>query len=131
MAKVSPVILFILIYSFMNNIDITQIASEDAIVKSMVTDLAGGFREIIFPSRYLTELVGNGIAYDGSSFQGINDINHSDAILKGVEETIVKVPEIITDTEKPEYWIICNILDTEGKPHPNCSRGKLVELQKN
>lgn len=114
----------------MKNIDIAQIAQEDAIVKSMVSDLAGGFKEIIFPSRYLPELIESGIAYDGSSFQGINKINQSDAILQGVEESIVAVPELIADTEKPEYWIICNILDTNGKTHSNCARGKLIELQK-
>ena len=68
------------------------IAKQDAIVKALVTDLAGGFKEIIFPSRQLPELISSGIAYDGSSFQGINLINASDAILQGCQETLVQVP---------------------------------------
>ena len=111
-------------------VSVKDICKKDAIVKAMVTDLAGGFKEIIFPSHVLKELVTVGVAYDGSSFQGINTINASDAILKGVEETLVQCPESIADTEKEEFWIICDILDTETKePHPNCARSKLVELQ--
>lgn len=108
---------------------VQEIASQDAIIKSLVSDLAGGFKEIIFPSRVLPELINVGIAYDGSSFTGINNINASDAILKGVEETIVKVPEEIADTQKTEYWVICNINDTKGNPHPNCARNALIRLQ--
>ncbi len=108
---------------------VKKIMKEDALVKTMITDLAGGFKEIIFPSKYLLEIIETGIAYDGSSFQGINNINASDAILKGNKETLVKVPEQISDTEKPEYWIICDIYDVNGKPHSNCARSKLKELQ--
>ena len=105
------------------------IAKQDAIVKALVTDLAGGFKEIIFPSRQLPELISSGIAYDGSSFQGINLINASDAILQGCQETLVQVPASVAATEKPEYWIICNILSTDGKPHPHCARSALLRLQ--
>ncbi len=111
-------------------LSVSAVSKEDAILKTLVTDLSGGLREIIFPISYLPEVISTGIAYDGSSFEGVNDINSSDSIIKGVEETLVKVDPIIADTEKNEYWIICEILDTEGKPHPNCSRSKLVELQK-
>ena len=110
-------------------LSISRIAKEDAVLKSLMTDLSGGFREIIFPSSVLPELVETGIAYDGSSFHGINDIHQSDAILVGDPETLVKVPDIIADTDKPEYWIICNIHGIDRKPHPNCSRSKLIELQ--
>ena len=113
----------------MTKFDVQKIAKEDAIVKAMVSDLAGGFKEIIFPSRVLPEILSPGIAYDGSSFAGINMINASDAILQGVEETLIQVPESITDTDKPEYWVICNINDTAGKPHANCARHKLIALQ--
>lgn len=112
------------------NLSVAKIAKEDAILKTLVTDLSGGLREIIFPISYLPEVIETGIAYDGSSFEGINDINSSDSIIKGVTNTLVKVDPSIADTDKNEYWIICNILDTEGNPHPNCSRSKLVELQK-
>ncbi len=111
-------------------LSVDKIAKEDAILKTLVTDLSGGLREIIFPISYLPEVIKNGIAYDGSSFEGINDINSSDAIIKGVEETLVKADPSITDTDKDEYWIICNILDVERNLHPNCARSKLVELQK-
>lgn len=113
----------------MPKFSLSSIAAEDAIVKSLVSDLAGGCKEIIFPSSVITELVEVGIAYDGSSFQGINQINASDAIIKGVPETIVKVPESISDTEKNEYWIICDILTTDHKPHPNCARSTLMHMQ--
>ncbi len=113
----------------MAKFDLSEVAKEDAIVKSMVTDLAGGLKEIIFPSRVIKELVEVGIAYDGSSFRGINNINSSDAILQGVEETLVRIPESISDIHKPEYWIICNILSTDRTSHPNCARSKLVALQ--
>jgi glutamine synthetase len=113
-----------------SKLSVSDIAKEDAILKTLVTDLSGGLREIIFPISYLPEVIKIGIAYDGSSFEGINDINSSDAIIKGVEETLVKVDPSIADTEKEEYWIICEILNTDGTPHPNCSRGKLIELQK-
>lgn len=113
----------------MTNLNISQIINEDAILKAMVTDLAWGFKEIIFPIKYLKELVEIWIAYDGSSFQGINHINHSDSILKWVEDTLIKVPESIADISKPEYWIICNILWTNWSAHPNCARSKLIELQ--
>jgi glutamine synthetase len=111
-------------------LSVSVIAKEDAILKTLVTDLSGGLREIIFPTSYLPEIIEVGIAYDGSSFEGVNDINSSDSIIKGVEETLIKVDPTIADTEKAEYWIICEILDTAGNQHPNCSRGKLVELQK-
>jgi glutamine synthetase len=110
--------------------DPQAIAKEDAILKAMVTDLSGGLKEIIFPARALTSLIDPGIAYDGSSFQGINEINASDAILVGQPDTIVQVPNRISDSEKKEYWIICNIHDTEGNPHPNCARSNLIRLQK-
>ena len=110
---------------------VSEIVKEDAILKALVTDLAGGFKEIIFPIRALDELIDTGIAYDGSSFRGINDINHSDAILQGIEETLVRASDDISDTDKTEYWIICNILDTTTRsPHPNCARSKLITLQK-
>jgi len=109
--------------------DLKKIASEDAILKIMVTDLAGGFKEIIAPSKVLPDLLKKGMAYDGSSFSGINAIDHSDSILLGVAETLVRVPDDIADTEKPEYMIICNILTTDGEPHPNCARSQLLRLQ--
>lgn len=111
------------------NLSVSKVSKEDAILKTLVTDLSGGLREIIFPISYLPEVIEHGIAYDGSSFKGINNINASDAIIKGVAETLVKVDPSIADTEKPEYWIICNILTVDGEPHTNCSRSKLVELQ--
>ncbi len=110
-------------------ISVDAITQEDAILKTLVTDLAGGFKEIIFPISALKEVLGSGIAYDGSSFQGINAINASDSILHGVEESLVRVPTSIADTDKDEYWIICDIYDVDGKPHSNCARSKLVELQ--
>ena len=112
------------------NLSVSDVSKEDAILKTLVTDLSGGLREIIFPISYLPEVISTGIAYDGSSFEGVNDINSSDSIIKGVEETLVRVDPLIADTEKTEYWIICEILDTKGNHHPNCSRSKLVELQK-
>lgn len=113
----------------MTTLDVSAIGKEDALVKALVTDLSGGFKEIIFPSNQLEELISPGIAYDGSSFAGINDINASDAILAGAPETLVQVPESIAESEKNEYWIICNILDTSHQTHPNCGRGKLLEMQ--
>lgn len=113
----------------MTKIEVNSIGKKDAILKTLVTDLAGGFKEIIFPISILSELINHGVAYDGSSFQGINSINASDAILKGVEATLIKVPEKIADTDKPEYWIICDIYDVDGQPHPNCARNKLLQLQ--
>ncbi len=114
----------------MVNLNVNKVIKEDAVLKAMVTDLSGSFMEIIFPISALKELISTGIAYDGSSFQGINNINDSDAILLGIEETLVKCHPTIADTEKTEYWIICNILDAHTKkPHPNCARSKLVELQ--
>ena len=113
----------------MSELNISKIIKEDALVKALVTDLAGGFKEIIFPSNQLEDLIKPGMAYDGSSFAGINNINASDAILAGVPETLVRVPQNIAESEKPEYWIICNILDTHHNPHPNCGRGKLISMQ--
>lgn len=111
------------------NLSVAKVSKEDAILKTLVTDLSGGFREIIFPISFLPEVIEHGIAYDGSSFEGINDINSSDSIIRGVAETLVRVDPAIADTDKTEYWIICNILTVDGKQHPNCSRSKLVELQ--
>ena len=113
----------------MTTLDVSAIGKEDALVKALVTDLSGGFKEIIFPSNQLEELISPGIAYDGSSFAGINDINASDAILAGAPETLVQVPESIAESEKNEYWVICNILDTSHQTHPNCGRGKLLEIK--
>jgi len=114
----------------MKNFNISAIEKVDGIVKALVTDLAGGFKEIIFPTKYLSKIISPGVAYDGSSFQGINEINSSDAILVGDPETIVQIPENLTDTEKPEFWIICDIFATDGTPHKNCARSKLKNLQK-
>ena len=69
------------------------------------------------------------MAYDGSSFAGINLINSSDAILVGQPETLVKVPSQIADSDKPEYMIICNIQTVDGQIHPNCVRSHLQRLQ--
>lgn len=113
----------------MTNLNIEKISKEDAILKAMVTDLAWWFKEIIFPIKYLKELISVWIAYDGSSFQWINHINASDSILKWEIETLIQIPQEFADIEKPEYWIICSILWTNGKAHPNCARSKLVELQ--
>lgn len=113
----------------MSDLNIDAICKEDALLKALVTDLSGGFKEIIFPSNQLKELIEPGIAYDGSSFAGINDINASDAILAGAPKTLVKVPDSLAESDKPEYWIICNILDTDHKTHPHCGRGKLLALQ--
>lgn len=108
---------------------LAKIAKEDALLKAMVTDLSGKFRELIFPSKYIKELCNTGMAYDGSSFIGINTINTSDSILLWDETTIRKCPDIIAETSKTEYWIICDIIDTKANPHPNCARSKLKELQ--
>ncbi len=113
----------------MQNLVLEDVLREDAILKSMVTDLSGGLREIIFPISVLKELISTGIAYDGSSFQGINDISASDAILKGDVETLVRVDPSIQDIDKTEYWIMCDIYDVEGNPHPNCARSKLKKMQ--
>jgi len=114
----------------MKKANITEIIKTDSILKAMVSDLKGGLKEIIFPIRVLPELLGSGVAYDGSSFEGINIINSSDSLLLGDLESLVKVPESLQDTDKPEYWIVCDILNTDGKPHPNCARGRLKEMQK-
>jgi hypothetical protein len=50
------------------NYSISKIAKEDALLKAMVTDLSGKFRELIFPIKYIKELCTNGMPYDGSSF---------------------------------------------------------------
>jgi glutamine synthetase len=113
----------------MKPLSVSKISKEDAFVKALVSDLAGQFKEIIFPARTLPELIKSGIAYDGSSFKGVNAINASDAILRGVPETLVKVPAGISDTDKVEYWIICDILKTDGEPHPHCARSVLMGLQ--
>lgn len=112
-------------------LSVKKIAKEDAILKMMVTDLSGGFKEIISPTSFLPDVCSTGMAYDGSSFSGINAINNSDSILIGVPETLVKVPEDLADTEKNEYMIICNIHDAAThEPHPNCARSQLLRLQK-
>ena len=77
----------------MAQLDINKIAEEDAILKVMVTDLSGSFKEIISHTSKLPELWSSGMAYDGSSFSGINSIENSDSILIGVPETLVKVPQ--------------------------------------
>lgn len=107
-----------------------DVAQSKGVLKALVTDLSGGLKEIIFPTSILPELCSTGVAYDGSSFQGINQINASDSILLGDPETLISVHESIADTEDPEFWIICSILNTDGKPHPNCARSKLLSLQK-
>lgn len=113
----------------MSDINVSQIIKEDALIKALVTDLAGGFKEIIFPSNQLGELLSPGMAYDGSSFAGISAINDSDAILLGQEDTLVKVPQTLAESDKNEYWVICNILDKAHQTHPHCGRGKLIDLQ--
>jgi len=40
----------------MTTISIKKIAKEDALLKAMVTDLSGKFRELIFPSKYINDL---------------------------------------------------------------------------
>jgi len=114
----------------MQKLNISEILKTDAIFKALVSDLSWWLKEIIFPIRYLKDILTAWVAYDGSSFKWINKINNSDSILMWVEETLVKIPETIQDTEKDEYWIICNIYWTWGKPHSNCARSKLLELQK-
>lgn len=114
----------------MGEFSIEDAAKQDAILKALVTDLSGGLREIIFPISVLPELCSVGVAYDGSSFVGINDINSSDSILRGDPRTLVRVNDSIADIDKIEYWITCDIIDTEGNPHPNCARSQLQRLQK-
>jgi glutamine synthetase len=121
---------FFFSYFMSTIIDMKEVAKQDAVLKVMVTDLSGGFKEIISHTSRLPEVCKVGMAYDGSSFSGINQINASDAILMGNPETLVQVPQRLADTEKPEYMIICNIHTTDGKPHPNCARSQLVRLQK-
>ena len=113
----------------MGEFSIEDAAKQDAVLKALVTDLSGGLREIIFPVSILPELCSLGVAYDGSSFIGINDINSSDSILLGDARTLVRVDASIADIEKTEFWIICNIVDTDGNPHPNCARSRLQSLQ--
>ena len=113
----------------MGEFSIEDIIKQDAIIKAMVTDLSGGLREIIFPASVLPELCSTGMAYDGSSFIGINDISSSDSILKGDLTTLVRVDESIADINIAEYWIICDIYNTDGQPHSNCARSTLKKLQ--
>lgn len=113
----------------MGEFSIEDAAKQDALLKALVTDLSGGLREIIFPISIVPELCSVGVAYDGSSFVGINDISSSDSILRGDIRTLVKVDDSITDTEKTEFWIICDIIDIDGNPHPNCARSQLQILQ--
>jgi glutamine synthetase len=98
-------------------------------LRAYTTDLHGHFREILFPAKYYQELVTEGIAYDGSSFVGINSIEDSDSIYKGDEETLIAIPEELWDTDKEEYMIICDIYGKDGKPHPNCPRSMLKRVQ--
>lgn len=114
----------------MKKINLKDISSIDCIVKAMVTDLSWWLREIIFPWNVIEELCASWIAYDGSSFEWINEINNSDSIVVWDKSTIIKCPENIRDTNKEEFWIICDIFWIDWKPHPNCSRSKLKELQK-
>ncbi|MAF13452.1 MAG: hypothetical protein CMI53_00965 [Parcubacteria group bacterium] len=113
----------------MSQLDINMIVKEDAILKVMVTDLSGSFKEIISHTSRLNEIVSSGMAYDGSSFSGINSIESSDSILVGVPETLVQIPQKFADSEKAEYMIICNIQTVDHQPHPNCARSQLVRLQ--
>jgi len=121
---------FLIFISSMGEFSIEDAAQQDAILKALVTDLSGGLREIIFPISTLLELCSIGVAYDGSSFIGINNINSSDSILKGDPRTLVKVDESVADIDKTEFWIICDIIDTAGHPHSNCARSQLQHLQK-
>lgn len=113
----------------MKTVSIIKIANEDALLKAMVTDLSGKFRELIFPSKYILDLCNDWMAYDWSSFIGINSINVSDSVLLWCKDTLVKCPVKLQETEKPEYWIICDIVDKQWNPHPNCVRSKLNSLQ--
>jgi len=113
----------------MTKLSITKIAKEDALLKTMVSDLSGKFRELIFPSKHIIDLCTDGMAYDGSSFIWINSINASDSVLLWCKETLIKCPEKLKETQKAEYWIICNIVDNQWNPHPNCVRSKLNSLQ--
>jgi glutamine synthetase len=106
-----------------------SVLKSGGIIKSLVTDLSGGLREIIFPAKIITELTTVGIAYDGSSFQGINEINCSDAIIVGDAKAIYQVPAVIADTDAPEYWVMCDIYTTDGAPHSNCARNRLKTIQ--
>ena len=106
----------------MTQLDLERVKEEDAILKVMVTDLSGGFKEIISHTSRLTEICQTGMAYDGSSFSGINPIDDLDSILMGVPETLVKIPQRLADSEKAEYMIICNIVTFDHQPHPNCAR---------
>lgn len=110
-------------------LSIEKISQEKAILKALVSDLSWGLKEIIFPTSAIKELTWSWIAYDWSSFQWINEINHSDAILIWDIQTLVKIPENLQDTSKWEYWIICNIHSTSWWHHPRCARGKLIKLQ--
>lgn len=114
----------------MAQLDMERIKQEDAILKVMVTDLSGGFKEIISHTSRLPEICQTGMAYDGSSFAGINPIDNSDSVLMGVPETLVKIPQRLADSKKAEYMIICNIFTFNHQPHPNCARSQLIRLQK-
>jgi glutamine synthetase len=80
-------------------IDMKEVAKQDAVLKVMVTDLSGGFKEIISHTSRLPEVCKVGMAYDGSSFSGINQINASDAILMGNPETLV---QSLSDSPTPK-----------------------------
>ncbi|PID69949.1 hypothetical protein CSB37_04260 [bacterium DOLZORAL124_38_8] len=108
---------------------IESASKSNGIIRTLVTDLSGGLREIIFPAHTINDIIESGIAYDGSSFEGVNEINASDSIIKGDPQTLVKIPQSIADTEQQEYWIICDILDTNGNTHPNCVRSALRTQQ--
>lgn len=110
--------------------DIAQeVKKSDGWLRAYTTDLHGHFREILFPADVYDELTGKGVAYDGSSFVGINTIEDSDSIYKGDPETLIKIPDELWDTEKPEFMIICDIYGNDGKPHPNCPRSLLKKIQ--
>jgi len=106
-----------------------QLKKSEGWLRAYTTDLHGHFREILFPTNVYDELIGKGVAYDGSSFVGINTIEDSDSIYKGDPETLVRIPEDLWDTDKPEFMIICDIYGNNGKPHPNCPRSLLKKAQ--
>lgn len=119
---------YILILYFMAY-TLRSLAKKDAILKAMVTDVAGRFHELIFPIKFLPELCDTWLAFDGSSFEGINTVSNADAVMLGQFETIIQCPKNIQTTDKEEYWIICNIHDTDGNPHPNCVRNLIIQMQ--
>lgn len=95
-------------------------------IRLQFTDIYGFLKNVSITSEQLTRALQGQILFDGSSIQGLMEMEESDLFLLPDPKTFTLFPW--RPREGAVARMICDIVDPEGEKSPGCARSRLKQV---